>query len=555
MFDRLFRRPDHGLARQASARHVPPRLEELEARVLLTAFYVNRRGNDSNPGTSPQLAWKTLDRVNQQKLQPGDSVSFAGGQLFTSKDGQHGLFCNQFDAGTAANPITFTSYGKGRATIFSGNDTGLLVYSVGGYNVNNLIFAGSGMYTNVQSGIRFTDQLTNGVTLEHVYIDNVDVSGYGSAGIGIDAIFGTSYYHDVRVTNSTLHDNLSGGLITTGPGGAGMGNFTRTISDVYVGHVEAYNNPGQNPDNVGFGIGLTGVDGGVVERSLAHDNGALGNSGAGFFTYNSSNVTLQFNESYRDHSAGVDGDGLVLDWDTVNCTMQYNYSHENDGAGFALLGSPGSGLPGSSGDVVRFNVSENDARAYDAGAITVYSGPVDNAEIYNNTVYLAGRGGTGYAAAQVFAWYGSGLHLRNNIFMTTQGVPLVQTSASIDGTDLLFQGNDYFASGAAFVILYGGQTYNGLNSWRNATGQEKLNGSPVGFSTDPQLNNPGGGGTVGNADLLATLTAYQLKPTSPLKNSGLNLPALFGIDPGPQDFYGDPIPNGSGFSVGADDPA
>ena len=74
-----------------------------------------------------------------------------------------------------------------------------------------------------------------------------------------------------------------------------------------------------------------------------------------------------------------------------------------------------------------------------------------------------------------------------------------------------------------------------------ATGQEKIGSTNVGFNVDPQLNNPGGGGTVGDAYALTNLAAYQLQPTSPMINAGLNLPALFGLNPGPADFYGTSI--------------
>jgi hypothetical protein len=55
------------------------------------------------------------------------------------------------------------------------------------------------------------------------------------------------------------------------------------------------------------------------------------------------------------------------------------------------------------------------------------------------------------------------------------------------------------------------------------------------------LNNPGGGGTIGNADLLASLlTAYQLKTNSLIRNVGLDL-SQFGIVWDPASFSTDPF--------------
>ena len=71
------------------------------------------------------------------------------------------------------------------------------------------------------------------------------------------------------------------------------------------------------------------------------------------------------------------------------------------------------------------------------------------------------------------------------------------------------------------------------------------NGVSVGHNVDPQLNSAGHGGTIGNADLLSTLTAYKLRSTSSLRSEGLNLITLFGIQPGTHDFYGNPLPDRS----------
>src|SRR5262249_5041856 len=44
-----------------------------------TTYYVSPSGSDSNPGTSPASAWRTVSRVNRADLSPGDAVLFQGG--------------------------------------------------------------------------------------------------------------------------------------------------------------------------------------------------------------------------------------------------------------------------------------------------------------------------------------------------------------------------------------------------------------------------------------------------------------------------------------------
>jgi len=47
------------------------------------------------------------------------------------------------------------------------------------------------------------------------------------------------------------------------------------------------------------------------------------------------------------------------------------------------------------------------------------------------------------------------------------------------------------------------------------------------------------------------LTAYKLLKDSPLIDAGIDIRSQFGIDPGDRDFYGNPIPQGKGFDIGA----
>src|SRR2546428_13415381 len=74
-------------------------------------YYVSPSGADGNAGTSSGSAWRTVHRVNNASLQAGDSVLFEGGQTFSDET----LMPAQ--SGAAGAPITFSSYGTGRATI------------------------------------------------------------------------------------------------------------------------------------------------------------------------------------------------------------------------------------------------------------------------------------------------------------------------------------------------------------------------------------------------------------------------------------------------------
>jgi hypothetical protein len=520
-----------------------------------TTYYVSPKGNDSNTGTSPQTAWRTITRVNRENFRPGDQVLFQGGATFAGN-----LSFTTADIGTAAAPITVASYGSGTATIKAGSGTGIAVTDASNVTIRNLKLVGSGYNSNGGDGIRFTSDLP-GVTVSGSTVSNVDVSGFGHAGIHFVGANGSNDFHGISVTYSSTHDNGDGGLAVDSQGNA---------SDIYVGHVQANHNAGSAAIESGYGIFIIGASGVVVERSVTGDNGWLaGNQGetGGIEAIADSRVLLQYNEAYANHQGLSDGDGIILDV-TTDSIMQFNYTHDNDGAGLFLFAETGNT---TTNNVIRYNVSQNDARTQG----NVYGGifvgaDVSNADIYNNTVFMGPSPTSSPAAIRLLGLSGTSIHIRDNIFVAAGGVPVVNSDGT--GTDVLFQGNDYSSSGSANQFVWGGTTYVGFDGpmgWRTNTGQETLNGAAVGTEQDPQLNNPGGGGTIGNADLLYTLTAYLLRSTSPVRHAGLDL-SSFGIawDPygyagdaflspffntTPTDFYGNPLPAaGSGlFSIGA----
>src|SRR5262245_6094313 len=108
-----------------------------------TTYYVCPTGDDAFSGTSPDDAWRTLDRVNQQSLLPGDSVLLEGDSTFSGT-----LRLSPPEAGTPTEPIVFGSYGQGRAVISAGSGTGIDVYDVAGVLIQDLVIGGAGIANN-----------------------------------------------------------------------------------------------------------------------------------------------------------------------------------------------------------------------------------------------------------------------------------------------------------------------------------------------------------------------------------------------------------------------
>ena len=502
-------------------------------------YYVSVSGQDTNSGASPALAWKTIAHANSQLLKPGDQLLFQAGATFSGT-----IYCGPASGGTQANPMLISSYGAGRATINGGNTNRFFAYNCAGIIVSNLNFVGSGRATNRNSGIEFyNDGGGTARLLNFIRINEVDVSGFGYVGIVVGGSTGTNAYSDVRVVNVDAHDNANAGIQT-------FADYPNLNTNVYIGYCRAWNNPGST-NHSGDGIVLGDASDALIERCLAWTNGWLANGSVGIQTYDSTRVTIQFCESHHNRTDGtLDGDGFDFDGGMIASAMQYNYSHDNNGAGYTVYQFSGS--PPQSNNVIRFNISQNDGRSNSYSGLQFWNGGglAGNLDIYNNTIFIS-PAGSGTPRAVYFQTAINNVRLRNNLFVTTGGARLVEGPTGQSG--VIFQGNGYWPSGAAFVIKWGATSYSTLAAWRTASAMERVGTTNVGFSVDPQLVNPGGGTTIGNADLLDTLTAYQLQTYSPMCEAGLNLAALFGINVGMTDFYGNAVPNGLTFDVGAHD--
>jgi hypothetical protein len=504
------------------------------APVAATTYYVSPAGSNALSGTSPDQAWQTIARVNAHTFSPGDRILFEGGKTFSGN-----LYFDRFDAGRPDLPVMVSSYGSGRATIYAGNGRGILIYNAAGFEIHDLFLIGSGRDLNTESGILVINDQPGDVILDHVSIDHVDVARFGDYGVEISGSNAGSGFRDVRITYTVASENGLGGIFTY----AGRRAVHR---NVYVAHSSAFLNAGFAGllYNSGNGITLAGVNGGVIERCVARDNGWRSNAGngpIGIWTYDSNNVTIQFNESYNNKTGGTkDGGGFSLDNSTSNSIIQYNYSHDNAGAGF-LLAHKFDDLV-HSGNVVRWNISQNDARKNNYAAIHLW-GRIRNAEIYNNTIYMTYPGGGARALharnSSIELQDPQAVHFRNNLVVTKGGVPLVDvTRTALDAaTDVRFENNLYWSSGGAFKIMWAGVTYTSLAAWVAATGQERINGQTVGLVGDPELMAPGAGPGFNNASLIGGLYHYRVKATSPAIDRGMDLLSR-GVNTGSRDYFG-----------------
>ena len=81
--------------------------------VLAATYYVDAvNGNDSNSGTSQGNAWRTISKIRNTSLAPGDTVLFKSGQTFSDD-------LDSSENGASGKPITISSFGSGNPAVLS----------------------------------------------------------------------------------------------------------------------------------------------------------------------------------------------------------------------------------------------------------------------------------------------------------------------------------------------------------------------------------------------------------------------------------------------------
>ncbi|HEV7621999.1 MAG TPA: right-handed parallel beta-helix repeat-containing protein, partial [Flavisolibacter sp.] len=443
-------------------------------------------------------------------LNPGDTVFFSGGQIFTGS-----ILIDSTKIGSTEKPVVITSSAADQATVQSGNNMGITVYNTSFVHIENLNFTGSGRKSgNTKNGVFI-------INSNNINLNNIDVKGYQKSGLEIYSC------HNVVAEHIRAHENGASGISVSG-----VYDNKNATTDILLNHCIAENNPG-DPTNLtnhsGNGIIAGNCRKVTIEYCTATNNGwdmpRTGNGPVGIWMYEADSVLIQYCISYRNKTSkgAADGGGFDIDGGVTNSTIQYCLSYENYGSGFGIFqyyeASPWYN------NTIRYCISENDGLVSDAHAgVHIWNAQGDSTKFhhsyfYNNTIYNSKGAAISYSELNK----NKDFYFYNNIFVAKDS--LIK-GGEYNGTYL---GNDWWSLGRFSI-----EGRRSLKKWATGKNKEQQNGRLAGLEINPGFKAPGKA-SLTDPDKLATFINYNIPVNSPLHTKGVALRS-FGIIPGDKDF-------------------
>lgn len=418
-------------------------------------------GNDNNNGSQTQ-PWKTLSKISNTTLGPGDTVYFKKGDTFRGHYVVNG-------SGTEGNPITFTSYGYGNQPIISGSD-----HDDGGgdyretilvTNNDNMVFDGLEIQnhrTISRSGVG--DLVSFGIRVE-VSGSNVNLNNFSFKNMTFKNVYAL-YWVDPADQNAFNDFEVSGLTFISSWGGI-INNVI--VEDSYFTDLQRIgihikNTSGKTSDkrntnivvrrNEFFQIGGTCVlpirtENCLIENNIFNQPGAKTNDkmigrGSAVWNWYCINTIIQHNQSIN--AKGIlDSHGIHVDHSNIDTFIQYNLMQDCEGGFVEILG-------GNQRAVYRFNISINDGWRVNPNWAnsdhTIWLNdkvggqgghPSINSYIYNNTVVINKSGNDAFDTA--IDINGQNTRIFNNIFYAVNGSGIGNQQGSYVDSNLMMTNN------------------------------------------------------------------------------------------------------------------
>ncbi|MGE4323037.1 MAG: right-handed parallel beta-helix repeat-containing protein [Sphingobium sp.] len=344
-----------------------------------TYYLHSGQGDDGFPGTTATRPWRSLARLRDVALRPGDQVLLMAGSQWREP-----LTITR--SGRAGAPIIIGTTGSGpRPRIDAG---GVSPHAVGVINaeyvsVSGLEVTNDSPVSAQRFGVLVSAQdrgVTRGIRISDMYIH--DVRGLNSRKDNGGIVFSATgqklatRFHDLVIERNIVWRVDRSGI-------AGISD--RVTRQNWFPSEDVIIRDNYLEDIGGDGIVPRGTDGALIEHNIVRYAGSRAPGyNAGIWQWSTDNSLIQLNEAAYTRTR-YDGQGFDSDFNSRRTTFLYNYSHDNAG-GFLLICSPGQNDKdnlGNRGTVARYNVSRNDAMR-----IFQLSGNVSDAQIERNVIHV-----------------------------------------------------------------------------------------------------------------------------------------------------------------------
>ena len=422
-------------------------------------------GNDNNNGSQTQ-PWKTLSKISNTTLGPGDTVYFKKGDTFRGHYVVNG-------SGTEQSPITFTAYGTGNQPVISGSD-----HDDGGgdyreailvENEDNMIFEDLEIQnhrttsrSNVGDLVSFGIQVISssaGTKNNFTFRDMTFKNVYGLYWVDPS---NQSEFNAFEVSGLTFKSSW-GGIINN-----------VVVEDSYFTDLQRIgihikNTSGKTSDkrntnivvrrNEFFQIGGTCVlpirtENCLIENNIFNQPGAKTNDkmigrGSAVWNWYSINTIVQYNQAIN--AKGIlDSHGIHVDHSNIDTFIQYNLMQDCEGGFVEILG-------GNQRAVYRFNISINDGWRVNPNwtnsdhtiwlndKIGGQSGhPSYDSYIYNNTIVINKSGNDAFDTA--IDINGQNTRIFNNIIYAVNGSGIGNQQGNYNDPNLMMTNNLFFGN-------------------------------------------------------------------------------------------------------------
>jgi hypothetical protein len=377
-----------------------------------TQYYVDAvGGSDSNAGTSSSAPWKTLSKVNNTTFQPGATINFKRGSVWTGE-------LQVKNSGTASSPITYQAYGTGNAPqirnpgvtyghsvtvtgdynvvkdflLTDAHEAGVMLRSGGEHNVirdNEVAASGTGIYSQAQFNL-ITKNYVHDLTM--IVDDTSPSNDYGAVCFWLEAANNeVSYNRGVNCKAHSYDFGFDGGFVEVYNQGDNS-NIHHNFAENTGGFFELGAGGGGSAQNVKVAYNVIyNSNGGVC-----FNQGSYNISVSNFKFENNTYVATSGSEGYRVFFCSNDYTPLTarnnIFYSNIQIANNGNFTHTNNlyymtnmvngsGVGFTL----GSGE--KTGDPLFVNMGAKDMHlksgspAIDAGANLGYSSDYDGKSV------------------------------------------------------------------------------------------------------------------------------------------------------------------------------